>query len=49
MVRRLDLENGNLIVNENEIKGALERSVMPLEPSGKKDIPDNALEEKFRC
>ena len=39
MVRRLELNVGNLILNEDEIEGFLERTVSPIETSGKADIP----------
>ena len=39
MVRRLELNNGNLILNEDEIEGFLERTVRPIGTSGKADIP----------
>ena len=39
MVRRLELNNGNLILNEDEIEGFLERTVTPIGTSGKADVP----------
>jgi len=39
MVRRLELDNGKLILSENEIEGFLERTVTPIGTSGKADVP----------
>ncbi len=39
MVRRLELENGKLILKDDEIEGFLERTVTPIGMSGKADIP----------
>ena len=39
MVRRLELNDGNLILNEEEIEGFLERTVTPIGTSGKADVP----------
>ncbi|MGC8645897.1 MAG: DUF2080 family transposase-associated protein [Thermoplasmata archaeon] len=39
MVRRLELDNGKLILKEDEIEGFLERTVTPIGMSGKADIP----------
>ena len=39
MVRRLELNDGNLILNEDEIEGFLERTVTSIGTSGKADIP----------
>ena len=39
MVRRLEVDNGKLILNENEIEGFLERTVTPIGTSGKADVP----------
>ena len=39
MVRRLELDNGKLVLNENEIEGFLERTVTPIGTSGKADVP----------
>ena len=39
MVRRLELENGKLVLSEDEIEGFLERTVTPIGMSGKADIP----------
>ena len=39
MVRRLELDNGKLILNEDEIEGFLERTVTPIGTSGKADVP----------
>ncbi len=39
MVRRLEFENGKLILSEDEIDGFLERTVMPIVTSGKADAP----------
>ena len=39
MVRRLELDNGKLILNEDEIEGFLERTVTPIGRSGKADVP----------
>ena len=39
MVRRLELDNGKLILKEDEVEGFLERTVTPIGMSGKADIP----------
>ncbi len=39
MVRKLELNKGNLILKEDEIEGFLERTVTPIGTSGKADIP----------
>lgn len=39
MVRRLELDNGKLILSEDEVEGFLERTVTPIGMSGKADIP----------
>ncbi|EQB70733.1 MAG: hypothetical protein AMDU4_FER2C00220G0010 [Ferroplasma sp. Type II] len=39
MVRRLEVDNGKLILTENEIEGFLERTVTPIGTSGKADVP----------
>jgi putative transposon-encoded protein len=39
MVRRLERDNGKLILQEDEIEGFLERTVTPIGTSGKGDIP----------
>ncbi|QRF74917.1 Putative transposon-encoded protein [Thermoplasmatales archaeon] len=39
MVRKLELETGILILSEDEIEGFLERTVTPIEMSGKADNP----------
>jgi len=39
MVRRLELNNGKLVLKEDEIEGFLERTVTPIGKSGKADIP----------
>ena len=39
MARRLELENGRLILSEDEVEGFLERTVTPIGMSGKADIP----------
>ncbi len=39
MLRKLELENGKLILSEDEIEGFLERTVTPIGMSGKADIP----------
>ena len=39
MVRRLELDNGKLILKEDEIEGFLERTVTPIGTSGKADVP----------
>jgi putative transposon-encoded protein len=46
MVRRLDLDNGKLILEEYEIEGFLERTVTPIETSGKADIPRRYIEQR---
>ena len=38
MVRRLELNNSNLVLKEDEIEGFLERTVTPIGTSGKADI-----------
>ena len=38
-MRILELNDGNLILNEDEIEGFLERTVKPIGTSGKADIP----------
>ena len=40
MVRRLDLNDGNLILNDDEIEGFLEKTVTPAGTLGKADMPD---------
>ena len=39
MVRRLEVDNGKLILKEDEVEGFLERTVTPIGMSGKADIP----------
>lgn len=39
MVRRLELDQGKLALNEDEIEGFLERTVTPIGTSGKADVP----------
>ena len=39
MVRRLELDNGKLILKEDESEGFLERTVTPIGTSGKADVP----------
>ena len=39
MFRRLELDSGKLILEEDEIEGLLERTVTPIGTSGKADIP----------
>ncbi len=39
MLRKLELENGKLLLSEDEIEGFLERTVTPIGMSGKADIP----------
>ena len=39
MTRIIRLEKGNLILNENEIEGFLERIVTPFGTSAKADVP----------
>lgn len=39
MLRKLELENGKLVLSEDEIEGFLERTVTPIGMSGKADIP----------
>ena len=39
MVRRLELNNRNLVLKEDEIEGFLERTVTPIGTSRKADIP----------
>ncbi len=39
MVRRLELDNGRLILSEDDVEGFLERTVTPIGMSGKADIP----------
>ena len=39
MVRRLEVDNGKLTLNEDEIERFLERTVTPIGTSGKADIP----------
>jgi len=39
MVRRLEVNNGKLVLKEDEIEGFLERTVTPIGTSGKADIP----------
>lgn len=39
VVRRLEMNNCHLILNEDEIDGFLERAIMPIGTSGKTDIP----------
>ncbi len=38
-MRKLELENGKLVLSEDEIEGFLERTVTPIGMSGKADIP----------
>ena len=39
MIRRLEVNNGKLVLKEYEIEGFLERTVTPIGTSGKADIP----------
>jgi len=39
MVRRLEVNNGKLVLKEDEIEGFLDRTVTPIGTSGKADIP----------
>ena len=39
MIRRLEVNNGKLVLKEDEIEGFLERTVTPIGTSGKADIP----------
>ena len=39
MVRKLEVNNGKLVLKEDEIEGFLERTVTPIGTSGKADIP----------
>ncbi len=46
MVRRLELDNGKLILKEDEIEGFLERTVTPIGMSGKADIPKRYIDRR---
>lgn len=46
MVRRLELDNGKLVLEEDEIEGFLERTVTPIGTSGKADIPRRYIEQR---
>ena len=46
MVRRLGLDNGTLILEQDEIEGFLERTVTLIEASGKADIPRRYIEQR---
>jgi putative transposon-encoded protein len=39
MPRKITLNNGNLILNENKVKGFLERKVNSIGTSAKVDVP----------
>ena len=46
MVRRLELDNGKLILKEDEVEGFLEKTVTPIGMSGKADIPKRYIGRK---